>query len=140
MINTMDGVQPFHEAYQQATGLNVILTMPKIYAWEAWMAHGWTIADLRMTVRYVKGKIRDGQNTMSALAFRNLIERPDWFDEFRAEAACAARVTKPHPAHSLASPHGNAVTERKTVEARSAGDVLAGMKALEEFRKLGASL
>lgn len=84
----------FHNLYCSLTGLQLKLMMREVFAWSAFVAHGFTEDDLRLVVPHIKAKIKAGRKWPSALLFRNLIEREDLFNEELSEAKAASRVPK----------------------------------------------
>lgn len=83
-----------HAAYCSLTGMDLPLTMQRIFSWTAFKAKGWTKEDLALVIRHLQRKIRLARKWPSALLFRNLIERLDYFDEELSEARAMARAPK----------------------------------------------
>jgi hypothetical protein len=110
------------------------MDMPKIMAWSMWQAHGWTAEDLKLVVRHLKTKIAQERKWPSALQFRNLIERPDLFEEELAEARALARIPVIDPGRKQALLATGRSTQVVQTEPRPAGDVIAAARALEDFR------
>lgn len=121
------------------TGLNLELTMQRIYTWEAWTTHGWTREDLRVCIRYLKGRIRERVRQPECLKFRNLIERPDIFEEELSMAHALSRRPKPNPEKD-ATLKGTGRQESAAPLARSAAEIMAGDEALRKFKELGERL
>lgn len=83
-----------HACYVRLTGLTLTLTMPRHYAWEVWLSKGWTETDLAAVIGRLKYQIRQQVRTERCLAFSNLIERTESFEETLAEARQAQRVPR----------------------------------------------
>jgi hypothetical protein len=90
-----------HKHYVALTGLDLVLTMPRIYQWEAWKVHGWTSAELSLVVRHIQKRIKENRRRPESLLFRNLIQDTERFEEDLAEARALARVPKVN--HALRS-------------------------------------
>ena len=49
-----DAIRALHVHYCEHTGNALSLTIPRMDAWSQWMAHGWTAADLKLVLAYIK--------------------------------------------------------------------------------------
>lgn len=96
-------IEELHKAYIEGTGLNVVLSMDRVYAWDAWLAKGWTLADLRQLLRYCKWRNRERGARPINLSFRALIGTPENFEELLASARHQqrAREQAPPPAKQM---------------------------------------
>ena len=83
-----------HACYCEHSGQQITLTMPRIYAWEAWKLRGWTEKDLVLCLRYVAAEIQGRRKWPGAIQFRNLIERPEIFEEELSTARATSRVKR----------------------------------------------
>lgn len=135
-----DLIKRLHEHYCKATGLQVELTMQKIYAWESWLTHGWTEQDIDGAVHCAHQRTRDRTGFFRLVGFRWFIERPDYFDELRSEGKALKRrpVVDANRASALMAT-GRSPEPRQT-EARPMRDLIAENKALQELRALKNSL
>lgn len=136
MIDKTTRCRELHQIYMTETGLPNPFTMAKQFAWEAWMLHGYEVAELKMVIALLKKKISLGQKWDSALAFRNLIENEENFAEALAEAIARDRERAIMPHAGRASVLRATGREERSVPipiARSAADILRGNEALKKF-------
>lgn len=138
MIDESVSVQPLHSAYCRLTGRPLTMLMRHIFAWKSFQAHGWNEDDLRLVVNLLKTKIAAKQKWTSCLDFHNVIENESNFSEALAEAKSMARAPKPTPRDRILRQTGHAVPQKETV--RTAAQILAAMKAVEEMRRFKESL
>lgn len=123
-----------HNLYCSLTGLQLKLMMREVFAWNAFTAHGFTEDDLRLVVPHLKAKIKAGRKWPSALLFRNLIEREDFFNEELSEAKALARVPKVDKGReSVLRATGRPPQVKDNV-------TTAGQAAFEAFKKFRESL
>lgn len=126
-------IKHLHDEYARLTGLVVPLTLPRIYAWEAWIASKHTAADLALVVGHLRTKIHDRGRLMGALSFHRLIEMLDWFDEDLAEARALARRHRVPPNREAVLRATGRKSEPPPTPARSVGEILAAEAALRRF-------
>lgn len=89
-------VKALHDSYVARTGYPLrynIYRENKWVEWCQWADWAWTEADLARVIGYLRGQIRIGKRNDGALAFRNLIESPDHFEEDLNLAMEAAKGT-----------------------------------------------
>lgn len=133
-----DAITKLHEKYCGLTGLRVPLTLGRIWNWEQWCLKGYSEADLEVTIQFLQQKIKANRKTISCLKFSNLIGNTEWFDEDLAEARAIARQPRTTPREKILQATGRKEPEKVTC--RSAADVLAGIRAFEEFKALRGAL
>lgn len=124
----------FHRLYCSLTGLDLKLMMRQVFAWNAFVAHGFTEDDLRLVIPHLKAKIREKRKWPSALLFSNLIENESNFNEELSEARALARKPKvDHGKESVLRATGRPTQHEYKVTP-------AGEAAFEALRKLKESL
>jgi hypothetical protein len=97
-----DQIKALHETYVDATGIDLVLTQERMFAWEAWIEYGskarkpWGVEQLRCTIDALQVATRpDGSRTprdSACLKFRYLIEDPAHFEEELAQARQEYRI------------------------------------------------
>jgi|SRR6478735_10834716 len=108
-----------HDLYVQLTGRNVekfrdgTLTMKAIYAWDIWLARGFTEKDLRLVVRYIKKRIWQKRRYPESLSFHNLIENTSRFGEDLAESHCEFRDYPDRNKQSVLRATGRPIKEHR---------------------------
>lgn len=86
-----DQIKALHAAYVHATGIELVLTQERMFAWEAWIEYGskaskpWGEEQLRATIANMLVQTREDRDT-ACLKFRYLIEDPAHFEEELAQA------------------------------------------------------
>ena len=151
-------IERLHASYVRLSGLVITLDLAgcRESVWFEWMRHGWGEPELEIVVRYINRCIRNGERGFNSgsLRFNALIGQPDTFEERLAEAQSASRAAgrriDPNWASVMRATGRDpeAETRNPKSETRSAGEVaarvvsdpVAGAAALEELRKLRASL
>lgn len=105
------------------------------FAWERFLAEGFTDVDLRLVCGYLRREIRSGKSklTMASLKFRNLIEDLPAFADHRAIALACARkaVAAPDKARVLRA------TGREESPPQAKPEAVAGLveRCLQQIRK-----
>lgn len=133
---TPEQVQAIHKLFVDLTGRDIPLDLAGCRArqWYDWFQAGFTEADLRLVVAYVKQGIRDGRRNVAALKFVNLIGEPLRFGEDLAEIKAMARKPKMHQSReSVLRATGRPTQHEYKVTP-------AGEAAFEALRKLKESL
>lgn len=130
-----------HAVYVKASGMDVRYMLHHEYAWGCFMKEGFTADDLKMVCAYLRAQIKDGRRklTLSSLRFENLIENLPKFADHRAEAKAALRLKPETPRQRALQAIGRA-EEGPAQTVRSAAQILAGIKAREEFGALKGRL
>ena len=129
-------IKDLHSCYCRVSGMEVPLTMQRMFTWEAWALPGHTIDDLRLVVEVLRRKIREGKNTLACLRFTNLIGDCERFQETLSEARAMSRAPKVDSGRAdVLKATGRSATPEQS-EARSVGDVLKAEAAFKEFQKL----
>lgn len=136
---TQEQIAELHRVYGEMTGLAVPLTQGNIFRWEAWCFHGFNLADLRLVVGFLKGKIKTGPKTIACLRFSNFIGNPEFFAEDLAEARAVGRRPVVDKGRREVLRVTGRETERKP-EFRTAAQILAGEEAFKQFQALKAQL
>lgn len=76
-----------HAAYCEATGLDLVLTTQRMFAWEAWLEHGarakpaWGVDQIVNTIAFLHREIKNGDRRPACLRFVYLVENPANFEE-----------------------------------------------------------
>ena len=122
-----------HDEYNRLTGLDIPYSMSKHYGWEQWIVHGYTQSDLAPVVNYIRRRIKERRREKESLLFRNLIQNYDNFGEDLAMAKAENRVPQRTERDRVLAAVGRpSVLDREPV---TPGQVMAGDKALEQFRE-----
>jgi hypothetical protein len=132
-------IRALHANYVGLTGMDVALTLPRMYAWEAWQARGFTMKDLAAVIRLRAIKARDRQRG-PALGFHGMIEDLDRFEEDAAEARARNRKRVYPPGKRAVLKSTSRPSEPEHPDARTLDQIIAGERALDELRKLRDSL
>ncbi len=127
-------IQALHDVYVQRSGLNIVLTMGRMAAWNVWRSHGWSVGDLEAVIALTKRRIAEGRKWEGSLHFSKLIENISHFEEMLAEARAWARKPKVNPARASVLRATFRPVEEPKSNAQTSGDVLAAAKAFEAFR------
>lgn len=127
--------QPLHTAYTRLTGLDVPLTLPRIYAWRCWLDKGYTLGDLELVIAHLKRTISPKAKLLRYLSFTNIVTYHESFAENLAEARALARVPKvdPHREDVLRATHRPVRAE--TAPARSAEQIMKECEMFKAFRE-----
>lgn len=143
-------IDALHIVYCSESGNAVSLTMPVIDDWKRWMANGWTVDDLRTTIRYLKKTFSRNDRPevlRGMLHFRKLI-RPEYvegghldfsyFEQYLCDARASQRnAPRPPDARQKVLAAVNRPTEPpKATDARQAGAIAEEvLKACAEARR-----
>ena len=138
IMPTKANIESIHRLYCALTGFNLRLDMNREHVWFEYLKAGFTEPDLIMVIRHLKWCKRNGLPARS-LNFHTLIQQLDWIEETLAECKARARTYRPDPDKASVMAATGRKDERVS-QVRSAGDVLAGMKALDEFKKMKENL
>lgn len=138
---TTEETRALHDSYLRLTGLDLRYSIFHHYHWERWLSEGFTKQELDLVVHYIKRRIRDGSRKLESFKFSNLIGNTERFAEdlsmARAEARDRQSKGDPNKRSVLAST-GRIEPLVNTV--RSAAQIMADMKAFEEFKKVKDNL
>lgn len=86
-------IKALHAAYCEASGMPLVLSPKRRFAWDNWIAHGsqatppWDVDQLRGVIQFLHTEIRagdratGGRRTAAALRFAYLVEDPEWFEQ-----------------------------------------------------------
>lgn len=138
MTDITGKISALHKVYEQVSGLPVQLTLNRIWAWEAWMAKGWTEADLRLVMNHLKNRRPNAKvwATMNMM-FTKFIADPENFAELLAEARAIARVPRFDPGKTDVLRGTNRPDKPEPSKPKTAEQVIResdALKALLEFR------
>ncbi len=133
-------IEPLHALYQAMSGLSVPLSVGMHYTWEAWMLRGFTDDDLRLTIEFLRRKIKEGRKTLACLRFSTFIGNTDYFAEDLAEARALSRRPPIDTGRREALRSSGREATPPTPDAKPVRDVIAGNKALKELLRLRDSL
>ncbi len=90
---TQSQIQEIHATYCALTGLQVPLSMQRIYAWEMWCTE-FKPPDLEIVVRHLKQKVRERPKLLRCFKFEWFIGNRENFAEDLAEARALMRAPK----------------------------------------------
>lgn len=141
MIDATTKARALHTVYEQVSGLPVQLTLNRIWAWEAWIAKGWTEADLRLVMAHLKRRSSSAKvwATMNMM-FTKFIADPSNFEELLSEARALSRVPRVDPGRAAVLRATHRPTTPEQPAAKSAEQVLRETEALNKLRALRDSL
>lgn len=140
---TPDHIQSLHQTYCQASGRQVVrdLAGGADHLWHEWAKHGFTSQDLLIVIGYIQEGIRTGKRNPGALKFRTLLGDPLAFSDELAEAKAHLRQKTPYnPRQGVLKASGRADQTKEMPKVSTPGEILAGLKAREDFIRLGKSL
>ena len=139
MNHSEETIKELHGCYCRMTGLEVPLTMQRMFTWERWLHEKLTIDDLRLVIEVLRRKIKAGKKTLACLKFTNLIGNTEFFTEDLAEARQMARLPKVDEGRaSVLRATGRPIHHDKPP--RTAAQVVADEEAFKAFREFGNSL
>lgn len=125
-----------HKVYEDVSGLPVQLTLNRIWAWEAWLAKGWTEADLRLVMAHLKRRSSAAPVWAKMnMMFTRFIGSPDVFEELLSEARAVARVPRYTPGKESVLRATNRPTRPLPPKERTADQIMRDSKAFEAFRE-----
>lgn len=112
-------IPALHAEYCRLTGQQIDMNFARESTWFEWLRFRrtcpFTVGDLRCVVEWLKRIIRTGDRKPAALAFRNLIGMPDFFEEDLAMARQAARPRTAEAPRTIRTTTADGVTtERRT--------------------------
>lgn len=82
-----DQIKALHAAYVEATGLDLVLTTQRMFAWDNWIEHGakarppWGVDQLTNTIAFLHVEVRQSNRRPACLKFTYLIENPEAFEQ-----------------------------------------------------------
>lgn len=85
-----DRIEQFHRGYCESTGMELSLRPEREMIWAAFIAEGFTEADVRLVGEWLRRKVQKGERNVGCLKLVNMISR---FDDFEQELAlCRAEL------------------------------------------------
>ncbi len=139
MIPTEPQIKELHACYGRMSGLEVPLTLGRMFQWEVFCKQGYNENDLRLVIEVLRRKIKVGPNTLACLKFSNLIGDIEKFQESLSEARAMSRLPKVDKSReSVLKATGRTTT--KDTPPRTAEEVLRDSAAFKEFVKLKETL
>lgn len=94
MTTYQSPAQSTHDAWCRLTRIPLPFSMTLNWLYEAWLAHGYTEADLSTVVKHRQAGIRKGERREASLLPRNLIRDVDAFAEDLSMARASLRGPK----------------------------------------------
>jgi hypothetical protein len=140
MNNEEKRINELHSIYQMLTGLSVPLSVGMHYAWGCWLLKGWNEDDLRLTIEFLRRKIKAGRKTLACFRFSSFIGNTDFFAEDLAEARALARNPVVDTGRAQALHSTGRAYEAPQAKVRSAAQVMAGNEALKKLLELRDNL
>lgn len=127
--------ESLHSTYSLLSRMDIKFTTHHRFAWERWAFDGYTAQDLELVIKYLwRNQKPRGAFTPAAFRFQSLIEDLPRFADNLALARAEARAPKHDDRASVLEATGRPGRPQKP--ARSIGDVIAGEKAFEDFKRL----
>lgn len=127
-----------HGVYCQLSKRSMTMTTREMYGWQAWIAKGYKVEDLRLVIAFIQKRIKDGRRFPESLRFHNLIERHDRFADdlldSRAEANKPVRTDRQSVLEASGRP------DPCPDKVQSAEQVIRGSEALRKLLELRDSL
>ena len=131
-----DRIEQFHAAYCAATGQEIRLdAFDRERVWYEFLAFGFSIEDVGLVGRFLVRAVEKGDRNPGCLRFKNLIERPDMFEEELQLVRAAMRNFKAPPSEKEKTIRAfrPVTSEPVPMTARPAKEIV--QKALDELRK-----
>jgi len=133
-----DRIEQCHRAYCQATGQEIRLNaFDRERVWYEFLALGFTVEDVGLVGRFLVRAVEKGDRNPGCLRFRNLIGRPDDFEEELQLVRAAMRNFKPAPTEKEKTIRAFRPTasapEPVSMDARPAKEVVG--KLIDELRR-----
>lgn len=132
-ITSTPQIQSIHALYCALTGYSLPMDFYRESVWHQWFKAGLTEDDLRLLIRHHQDQAKQGRPARS-LVFRNMIVQVDYAQEDLAMIKALGRTAPVTERQRILKASGRPEPEKDT--ARSAGQVLAGMTAFEQFKAL----
>lgn len=138
---TREEIHALHKVFVELTGRDIPLDLQgyREHQWWDWGQQGYTEADLRLVVDYVRRGIREGKRNVGALKFVNMIGDPLRFGEDLAEAKALARQPKRDRNRDEVLRASGRSTEPKA-NPRTADEIMRDDAAFQAFRQLKDNL
>jgi hypothetical protein len=133
-------IEALHSEYVRLTGMDVPLSMPRLFTWEVFQHRGFGLPELNIVVPWLRKQIKTGPKTVKCLGFRALIEDCEAFEEHLSFARAESRIRRPDPARASILRTTGRDPNPVQGEARPARNIIAEMTALNELRALKESL
>jgi len=140
MTDSTPHLAAIHAVYNAVTKRQLPMTTSHMWAWEIWLAKGYTEADLKLVVKHINELIKEKRRRPESFRFHNLIEDCSRFQEDLSEARALYRRPAMDANRASVLRAAGRPVEQNEGKARSAADILAGEKAFEAFRQMGNNL
>lgn len=132
--NETSAYEKLHAVFCSGTGREIKFTMQKYFQWEHWAANGWTAADLKMVIDFIKRKIKAGERRAESLRFDNLLE-PARFEEDLVDARGWNRKPKIDQARKRTLESTGRRGEPPQPAPETAGQVLERTKLAQQLKE-----
>jgi hypothetical protein len=136
MTDLTDRITALHAAYVRGSGLNLPLTLPRMYAWEVWLTHGWGEAELALVIKRLNFEVRQRMRTETCLRFSRLVEDISGFEEALAMARHHNRMPRTDHGKAQALQSTGRPAPAPAVATQSARQALKSALLSPEWREL----
>lgn len=141
MTDETPRINAMHKLYSDLSGLPVQLTMSRIWAWQAWLTHGWNEADLRLVIAHLHKRTPSAPVWAKMnLMFTKFIADPVNFEELLQEARAIARVPRFDPGKAQVLRDTHRSDKPDPSKPKSAETVMKESEALKKLLELRDSL
>lgn len=140
MIDQTPQLSALHQVYCLMTGRELAMTTKHMWAWEIFLARGFTAVDMRMVIIHIQKLIKADRRRPESFRFHNLVENLDRFAEDLAESKALYRRPAMDPGKASVLRSIGKPTAQNEATVRSAAQILAADQALAEFRRLKDTL
>ena len=132
MPDITDNIKRLHTVYEQVSGLPVQLSLNRMWAWEAWIAKGWTETDLRLVMGHLKRRSSAAPVWAKMnMMFTKFVADPERFEELLSEARAIARVPKVEPEKAAVLRATHRPNEPEPNKAKTADQIMRESEALK---------
>lgn len=140
MTDLTPRLQELHSTYCRVTKRQLPMTSRHMWAWEMWLSHQWTEADLKLVVQHIWNLIKKDRRRPESFRFHNLIEDTSRFEEDLCEARALYRTKPVDPGKADVLKATHRPLTAPTTPPRTAGDVIRGNEELRRLLALRDSL
>lgn len=141
MTDITGKIGALHKVYEEVSGLPVQLTLSRIWAWEAWLAKGWTEADLRLVMGHLKRRSSAAPVWAKMhMMFTKFVADPERFEELLSEARAIARVPRVDPDKAAVLRATHRPTQPEPNKAKTPDQIMRESEALKALLAVRDSL
>lgn len=136
-IPTTQETAALHEEFNRLTKQSVRYDMSRHFAWEAWLAEGYTADDLRLVIAYIWRRIKAGKRERESFKLSVLIgSQSRWEDDLsmaRSEATVASKTPRVNAGRAAVQRSTGREPERPKSDPEAVNAIVA--RCLEQMRR-----